>query len=129
MDTEILHAEEVYQDKVTFLDRVSDNLANFCGSWTFILSFCIIMIGWMVTNGISLISVDPFPFMFLNLALSCVAAIQAPIILMASNRSNKKEAIKADIRFHTDTKMEEEVRDLHSKVDSLITIVQNSIAK
>lgn len=117
-------AEDVYEDikeNATWLDRLSDKIAESVGSWTFIISFILMMIAWMAFNlylGEER-AIDPFPFILLNLALSTLAGLQAPIILMSQNRQSEKDRLLARNDYEVNLKSELEIADLHRKVDEL----------
>jgi uncharacterized membrane protein len=102
--------------------RIADRVAGFAGSWKFILSFAVIMVSWILIN-LYLLSrpFDPFPFILLNLLLSTVAAIQAPIIIMSQNRKEEKDRQRAVNDYLVNLKSEIEVRNLHRKFDLLMT--------
>jgi uncharacterized membrane protein len=110
------------KEPITFGDRISDKVASFGGSWTFIISFFIILFSWILINSFYLIfkPFDPFPFIFLNLILSCIAAIQAPIIMMSQNRQEMKDRIRSENDYKINLKSEIEIRTLHEKVDHLL---------
>ena len=110
-------------ETMTFGQRLADRVASFGGSWPFILMFAGVLIVWITINSVSLFSkpFDPFPFIMLNLVLSCLAAIQAPIIMMSQNRQNEKDRLKADNDYRVNLKAELEIRHLHSKIDLLLT--------
>jgi uncharacterized membrane protein len=123
-DKELL-AENVnlqFEKGLTLGQRLSDGLSNFAGSWRFIIGFAIVLIVWVVVNVSVLVSkaFDPYPFILLNLVLSCLAAIQAPIILMSQNRQEQKDRIRAESDYQTNLKAELEIRHLHEKLDHLI---------
>ena len=123
-DKELL-AENVnlqFEKGLTLGQRLSDGLSNFAGSWRFIIGFLVILIVWIVVNVVVLISkaFDPYPFILLNLVLSCLAAIQAPIILMSQNRQEQKDRLRAESDYQTNLKAELEIRHLHEKLDHLI---------
>ncbi len=103
-------------------DRISDKVASFGGSWKFIISFSLILIVWIIINSLVLLfkPFDPFPFILLNLILSCVAAMQAPIIMMSQNRQEKKDRIRSENDYKINLKAEIEIRTLHEKVDHLL---------
>jgi len=105
-----------------FGDRVSDKVASFGGSWKFIISFSIILVIWIIINSLVLLfkPFDPFPFILLNLILSCVAAMQAPIIMMSQNRQEKKDRLRSENDYKINLKSEIEIRTLHEKVDHLL---------
>jgi uncharacterized membrane protein len=102
--------------------RVADKIASFGGSWTFIISFFSFILIWMLIN-IWLLSArpfDPYPFILLNLLLSCLAAIQAPIIMMSQNRKEEKDRSRSENDFKVNLKAELEIRMLHEKIDHMI---------
>lgn len=106
----------------TFGDRLSDKIASFGGSWTFILTFMGILVVWIIFNSIALVSkhFDPYPFILLNLVLSCVAAMQAPVIMMSQNRQEAKDRIRSEHDYMVNLKAEIEIRALHEKMDHLL---------
>ncbi|MDO9256038.1 MAG: DUF1003 domain-containing protein [Bacteroidales bacterium] len=105
-----------------FGDRISDKVASFGGSWKFIISFSVLLVIWIIINSLVLLfkPFDPFPFILLNLILSCVAAMQAPIIMMSQNRQEKKDRIRSENDYKINLKSEIEIRTLHEKVDHLL---------
>jgi uncharacterized membrane protein len=107
---------------VSFSQRVADKVASFGGSWIFILSFIAIILIWVVANVVYLNNrgFDPYPFIFLNLVLSCVAALQAPVILMSQNRQDEKDRDRAKKDYMVNLKSELEIRVLHEKIDHLV---------
>jgi uncharacterized membrane protein len=112
-----------FEDKgVSFASRVADKVAKFGGSWMFIVSFVILMLLWMVVNTFLLKRpFDTYPFILLNLLLSTVAAIQAPIILMSQNRTEEKDRQRAVNDYLVNLKAEIEIRNIHQKLDLLIS--------
>ena len=110
--------EEDTDTKTTFGERVADKVAQFGGSWTFILSFTGILVVWIIVNTIILTKAfDPFPFILLNLLLSCLAALQAPVIMMSQNRKEAKDRERAEDDYLINLKAEIEIRHLHRKID------------
>lgn len=106
----------------TFSQRVSDRMAKVAGSWAFIISFCVVLIGWICINLFLFTRpFDPYPFILLNLLLSCLAAIQAPIILMSQNRQEEKDRERAINDYKVNLKAEIILEDLHHKIDKLMT--------
>jgi len=105
-----------------FGERISDKVASFGGSWKFIVSFSLILVIWIIINSLVLLfkPFDPFPFILLNLILSCVAAMQAPVIMMSQNRQEKKDRIRSENDYKINLKSEIEIRTLHEKVDHLL---------
>jgi uncharacterized membrane protein len=110
-------------ETATLGQRMADQVASFGGSWRFILIFAGVLVVWIAINSVALFSkpFDPYPFILLNLVLSCIAAIQAPIIMMSQNRQNDKDRMKADNDYRVNLKAELEIRHLHSKLDLLLT--------
>jgi len=106
----------------TFGQRVADRVAAFGGSWTFIIMFVTFLLGWIAINIVLLANKgwDPYPFILLNLILSCVAALQAPVIMMSQNRQGEKDRDKAENDYMVNLKSELEIRMLHEKIDHLI---------
>jgi uncharacterized membrane protein len=106
-------------DAATFGQKVSDKMADFGGSWGFILTFLFFIAIWIIANifWINDKSVDPYPFILLNLVLSCLAAFQAPIIMMSQNRQEEKDRRRARSDFMINMKAELEIRSLHDKLD------------
>lgn len=112
-----------FEDKnPPFVSRLADKVAMFGGSWKFIISFGIFMLIWIILNVYFLRKAfDPFPFILLNLLLSTIAALQAPIIMMSQNRKEEKDRQRAVNDYMINLKSEIEVRNLHGKIDLLIT--------
>lgn len=105
----------------TFGQRIADKMAKVAGSWTFIIIFCAILIGWIALNILLMLrAFDPYPFILLNLALSCVAAIQAPIIMMSQNRQSENDRMQAENDYQVNIKSEIILEDLHEKIDTVI---------
>ena len=105
----------------TLGERLADAVAEFGGSWRFIGLFACVMVGWMALNAILLgVGFDPYPFILLNLVLSCLAAVQAPIIMMSQNRQEARDRARADNDYMVNLKAELEVRLLHEKLDHLL---------
>jgi uncharacterized membrane protein len=111
-----------FDRQLSFGDRVSDRLANFAGSWTFITIFTVIFIVWISINTIVLVfrPFDPYPFILLNLVLSALAAIQAPVIIMSQNRQEEKDRMNAEHDFQVNLNAEMEIHQLHRKIDHLL---------
>jgi uncharacterized membrane protein len=109
--------------------RIADRVASFGGSWTFILSFFLFLILWIAVNLINFShkTFDPYPFILLNLILSCLAAIQAPVIMMSQNRQEQKDRERAKKDFVINLKAELEIRILHEKLDHLIMHQQQEL--
>lgn len=108
-------------DKLTFGQRASDAVARFAGSWAFIFSFIAIMVIWMVLNIVLRDKAfDAYPFILLNLVLSCIAAVQAPLIMMSQNRQESKDRERAENDFKVNLKSELIIDDLHRKMDIVL---------
>jgi len=107
-----------FETSMTLGERLADKMAHFGGSWTFITTFAVILIVWMAINSFALVNAfDPYPFILLNLVLSCLAAIQAPVIMMSQNRQAAKDRLVSDYEYSVNLKAELEIRQLHSKID------------
>ncbi len=111
-----------FEKKLTFGERLSDHIASFGGSWRFIILFGAVLFGWIILNAILLLNrgFDPYPFILLNLILSCLAAIQAPIIMMSQNRAEARDRLRAENDYKVNLKAELEIRHLHEKIDHLL---------
>src|ERR1051326_1266019 len=109
------------QELLTFGQRIADKVASFGGSWTFILCFAAVLAVWVVINSTVLLSrhFDPYPYILLNLFLSMLAAVQAPVIMMSQNRQVAKDRLKSDLDYEVNLKAEMEVAHLHRKVDHI----------
>lgn len=111
-----------FESRMTLGERLADRLADFGGSWTFISIFMIILVVWMCINTWILLEkpFDPYPYILLNLVLSCLAAIQAPVILMSQNRQEAKDRLQSEHDYQINVKAEIEIRKLHEKIDHLL---------
>jgi uncharacterized membrane protein len=114
--------EATWDHRRSLGERVADVVADFGGSWTFISIFFAVLVVWMAFNvwAASRQVFDPYPFILLNLVLSCLAAIQAPIIMMSQNRQEAKDRLRSENDFRVNLKAELEIRHLHEKIDHLI---------
>ena len=114
--------EEELSKDLTPAQRIADKIAGFGGSWTFILSFFLFLLLWMAINVFVLVKrpFDPFPFILLNLILSCLAAIQAPVIMMSQNRKEEKDRKRSQNDYKVNLKAELEIKLLHEKIDHII---------
>jgi uncharacterized membrane protein len=117
------YVDEDFSSQLTLGQRLSDHLAQFGGSWTFIVLFGCILVAWIIFNSLVLLSksFDPYPFILLNLVLSCLAAIQAPIIMMSQNRQEAKDRARATNDYQVNLKAELEIRQIHQKLDHLLS--------
>ncbi len=108
------------EEKKTFGESVADKITAVAGSWTFILLFCGFLLGWILLNLFVFDDLDPYPFILLNLILSCIAAIQAPIIMMSQNREAKKESLKSTNDYKTNIKSELILEALHDQMSKIL---------
>ena len=127
--TRNLNVEE--EERLTLGNRLADRVAAFGGSWTFISMFGTVLIIWVFINSAQVLTrpFDPFPYILLNLFLSMLAAVQAPVILMSQNRQAAKDRLKGDLDYQVDTKAELEIAHLHKKVDQIYEIVQDNFSR
>lgn len=110
-----------YEEGLTFAQKLSDKLAAFGGSWSFIILFFLCILAWILTNVLMVHhAFDPYPYILLNLLLSCIAAVQAPIIMMSQNRQEERDRLRAKNDYKVNLKAELEIRQLHEKVDHLL---------
>lgn len=119
------------EDAATFGERMADKVAIFGGSWMFIISFTMILIIWITVNAIGLLvqPFDPYPFILLNLVLSSLAALQAPIIMMSQRRQEGKDRLRAENEYRVNLKAELEIRQLHEKMDHQLAQQWNKLAE
>lgn len=117
------NTEDDFEEHRTLGERFSDNLASFGGSWAFLISFGFVLVVWMGINGLmgETKAFDPYPFILLNLVLSCIAAVQAPIIMMSQKRQESKDRLRSLNDYQVNLKAELEIRHLHEKMDHLVT--------
>jgi uncharacterized membrane protein len=120
-DSKISVRPENEKEKYTLGQRAADSIAKFAGSWAFIFSFTAVLILWMVVNALlAAKAFDPYPFILLNLVLSCVAAIQAPLIMMSQNRQEEKDRHRAENDYKVNLKTEIMIEDLYDKVNTIL---------
>ena len=120
-DSKISVSPEKEKEKYTLGQRAADTIAKFAGSWAFIFSFAGVLVLWMVINAIlATKAFDPYPFILLNLVLSCVAAIQAPLIMMSQNLQEEKDRRRAENDYKVNLKTEIMIDDLYNKVNSIL---------
>ena len=114
--------EKQFERKLTFGEHLSDKIAEFGGSWKFIITFGSVIAVWIVLNVLLLLNrgFDPYPFILLNLILSCLAALQAPVIMMSQNRAEARDRLRAENDYKVNLKAELEIRHLHEKIDHLL---------
>jgi uncharacterized membrane protein len=124
---------DIVDEQATFGEHLSDKVAAVGGSWKFIMVFAAVLLGWMLLNSQILGTLgkafDPYPFIFLNLMLSTVAAIQAPIIMMSQNRQSAKDRIAAAHDYEVNLRAELEILRLHAKIDALLDIIERQSAR
>lgn len=121
-DSVSANVNQQFEGQLSFGQRLSDRMAGFGGSWFFLILFAVVVILWMFVNTIAVVRqpFDPYPFILLNLVLSCLAAVQAPIILMSQKRQEAKDRLRSEHDYRVNLKAEIEVRLLHAKLDQLL---------
>lgn len=126
-DDEVLHlildkkvTERHTNDKYTFGQKAADKMARFAGSWYFIGIFALTLAVWITLNALATKPVDPFPYILLNLVLSCIAAVQAPLIMMSQNRQEEKDRLRAENDYRVNLKTEIIIQDIHNKLERLL---------
>ena len=109
---------------LTLGERAADKIAKFAGSWSFLFFFTIVIIAWAAVNSKMLFDdpIDPFPYVFLNLILGCIASVQAPIIMMSQNRESQKDRLRSENDYLINLKSEIILEDLHMKIDEIIKV-------
>jgi uncharacterized membrane protein len=128
-DKSIVSIVEDEDETRSFGQKIADKVADFGGSWTFIISFMVFIIVWIGSNVYILVNkgFDPYPFILLNLILSCIAALQAPVIMMSQNRQEEKDRNRAKKDYMINLKSELEIRMIHDKIDHLIMHQQQEL--
>ena len=142
LEYEVLHSMQQHElisknveDKLdqqwSFGERLADKIATFGGSWAFLICFTLFLVMWILVNTIVMVKqpADPYPFILLNLILSCLAAIQAPIIMMSQNRQEAKDRMRSENDYQVNLKAELEIRHLHEKIDHLLMHQWDRLAK
>src|SRR3989440_1503443 len=111
-----------FEKKLTFGEKLSDSIAAFGGSWTFIILFSVVLFLWVMVNSFILATraFDPYPYILMNLVLSALAALQAPVIMMSQNRSEARDRLRGENDYKINLKAELEIRHLHEKIDHLL---------
>jgi len=122
---------EAFDARLTFGEKLADRVAAIGGSWGFIIGFSLFMVVWAILNTVVLArhAFDPFPFIFLNLMLSMLAALQAPIIVMSQNRQPAKDRLEIRLDYETNLRSEAEIASLHDKIDLLLAMAGDDAAK
>ncbi len=125
------NADAEFEEKWTPGERMADRIASFGGSWTFLICFFLFLVLWIGVNSLVLFMrpPDPYPYILLNLILSCLAAIQAPIIMMSQNRQEAKDRHRSEHDYQVNLKAELEIRSLHEKIDHLLVHQWNRLAQ
>ncbi len=123
-----IDSDKEEDERRTFGDKLADRVTEVAGSWGFIIGFCVFLILWMVINTILALKFDEYPFILLNLILSCIAALQAPIIMMSQNRAAKKDSLRSLNDYKTDLKSELILEVLHEQIKD-IQVNQKKILK
>ena len=125
------NVEDKLEQQWTFGERLADKIATFGGSWAFLICFSLFLAVWILVNTVVMVKhpADPYPFILLNLMLSCLAAIQAPIIMMSQNRQEAKDRMRSENDYQVNLKAELEIRHLHEKIDHLLMHQWDRLAK
>ena len=117
-----IDVDKLEESKMTIGDKIADKISEIAGSWGFIFLFIFFLLGWIILNTIILSEgneIDPYPFILLNLVLSCIAALQAPIIMMSQNRQAEKDSLRNQNDYRTDLKSELILEELHDQMTSI----------
>ncbi|ENW79504.1 hypothetical protein F909_03115 [Acinetobacter sp. ANC 3929] len=123
--------ETKFDQDWTLGERLADKIASFGGSWTFLICFAAFLVIWILVNTVIMVKhpADPYPFILLNLILSCLAAVQAPIIMMSQNRQEAKDRLRSENDYKVNLKAELEIHNLHEKMDHLLMHLWDRLAK
>ena len=116
-----IDSDKEEDERRTMGDKLADKVTEIAGSWGFIIVFCLFLILWMIINTIMIVKFDEYPFILLNLILSCIAALQAPVIMMSQNRAAKKDSLRSLNDYKTDLKSELILEVLHEQIKELQT--------
>ena len=121
------NVNKIFTEQLSFGQRLADRISAFGGSWTFVIIFLVVLVIWMLVNSIYLVSpkvpFDPYPYILLNLILSTVAALQAPVIMMSQNRQTQKDKLDITENYKVSLKTDLEITRLHQKLDELTQII------
>jgi uncharacterized membrane protein len=117
------NVDAAFDQERSFGERLADRIAEIGGSWGFLIVFALFLASWVMVNSLAMLwqPLDPFPYILLNLILSCLAAVQAPVIMMSQNRQEAKDRLRARHDYQVNLKAELEIRQLHEKVDHLLS--------
>lgn len=128
-----IDSDKEEDERRTFGDKLADRVTEIAGSWGFIIGFCVFLILWMIINTILIVRFDEYPFILLNLILSCIAALQAPVIMMSQNRAAKKDSLRSLNDYKTDLKSElilevlhEQIKELQSNQKKIIKLLEEN---
>jgi uncharacterized membrane protein len=122
----IVNTDKVFEETQGFGIWLSDKVADFGGSWKFIILFLSTMAIWIIINTVVYFKhYDPYPFILLNLILSCIAALQAPIIMMSQNRQEEKDRLRAENDYQVNVRSEKEIQEIHCKINYIIQELEN----
>lgn len=131
-----IDSDKEEDERRTMGDKLADKVTEIAGSWGFIVGFCIFLIIWMIINTIMIVKFDEYPFILLNLILSCIAALQAPIIMMSQNRAAKKDSLRSLNDYKTDLKSElilevlhEQMKDLQANQKKILKLLEENGVK
>ena len=131
-----IDSDKEEDERRTMGDKLADKVTEIAGSWGFIVGFCIFLIIWMFINTIMIVKFDEYPFILLNLILSCIAALQAPIIMMSQNRAAKKDSLRSLNDYKTDLKSElilevlhEQIKDLQANQKKILKLLEENDVK
>lgn len=131
-----IDSDKEEDERRTMGDKLADKVTEIAGSWGFIVGFCIFLIVWMIINTIMIAKFDEYPFILLNLILSCIAALQAPIIMMSQNRAAKKDSLRSLNDYKTDLKSElilevlhEQMKDLQANQKKILKLLEENDVK
>ena len=131
-----IDSDKEEDERRTMGDKLADKVTEIAGSWGFIVGFCIFLIVWMIINTIMIVKFDEYPFILLNLILSCIAALQAPIIMMSQNRAAKKDSLRSLNDYKTDLKsglilevLHEQMKDLQANQKKILKLLEENDVK
>ena len=131
-----IDSDKEEDERRTMGDKLADKVTEIAGSWGFIVGFCIFLIVWMIINTTMIVKFDEYPFILLNLILSCIAALQAPIIMMSQNRAAKKDSLRSLNDYKTDLKSElilevlhEQMKDLQANQKKILKLLEENDVK
>ena len=114
-----MDVDKADKDNEKFGDKVADKLTEIAGSWSFIIGFSLFLVIWVLLNVYVFVNLAPYPFVFLNLLLSCIAALQAPVIMMSQNRQSEKDSLRNQNDYRIDLKSELILEELHDKIETI----------